>query len=372
MKKKSSFQFNHLPLSMLIVVFSLLFSINIFAQPSEMTLRVTSSSVNTAGTALGSQADLLLPSFFDTHIETSTNAFLPVGVYDGYCVNEGTAIAFSPTIHNADGYPADDVASHVVSMAYSTDAQVAARLNWIIAQNFTSDPKYAGQFNFGEIQGSIWEIQGVAHATYYTGLYEAILTDNFAQAVLSSDIDLIKAMSLSAVTSSIDVEPIGSYSNMILDAATLANADAQPLIIQVESGKLGSLVWFDKNSNGIQDGTEVGIAGATVFLYDNMNNLIATTTTGDDFSTPAIETGYYQFTGVHGADYVIQVDLSTATNLPASVLPNLTQTYDADGLGTPNQSSITLPSAGNNQAQHFGFVAACPPARCGTVTAVKN
>jgi SdrD B-like domain/Secretion system C-terminal sorting domain len=45
------------------------------------------------------------------------------------------------------------------------------------------------------------------------------------------------------------------------------------------SNRLGDKVWFDANSNGTQDAGEVGVAGVTVTLYNNLGAAIATTTT---------------------------------------------------------------------------------------------
>ena len=36
-----------------------------------------------------------------------------------------------------------------------------------MAQNFTSDPKYGGQYNYGEVQYAIWRILGFTDQVIY-------------------------------------------------------------------------------------------------------------------------------------------------------------------------------------------------------------
>ena len=44
-------------------------------------------------------------------------------------------------------------------------------------------------------------------------------------------------------------------------------------------GSIGDKVWNDVNANGTQDVGELGVAGITVTLFNNANNIIATTIT---------------------------------------------------------------------------------------------
>lgn len=50
-------------------------------------------------------------------------------------------------------------------------------------------------------------------------------------------------------------------------------------LISAPPAQLGNYVWIDNNKDGIQDAGEVGVAGVTVSLFDNVNALIATTIT---------------------------------------------------------------------------------------------
>jgi hypothetical protein len=65
----------------------------------------------------------------------------------------------------------------------------------------------------------------------------------------------------------------------------------------VAKASLGDYVWFDQNSDGIQDEGEPGIEGATVRLYDANDNLLKTTTTDAN--------GYYLFDGLTPGGYYV-------------------------------------------------------------------
>jgi hypothetical protein len=63
------------------------------------------------------------------------------------------------------------------------------------------------------------------------------------------------------------------------------------------SRSIGNFVWSDVNLNGRQDAGEFGIDGLTVELIEGTLT-IASTTTGDDPTTPALEHGFYRFSGL--------------------------------------------------------------------------
>ncbi len=105
-------------------------------------------------------------------------------------------------------------------------------------------------------------------------------------------------------------------------------------------GSIGILVWNDQNGNGVADSGEPGLSSVTLTLYDASNNPIGTTTTDNN--------GNYNFTNLVAGTYTVCVTPST---LPVGFV----ETYDLDGLSTPNCATGTL-SAGQNRVDfNFGY-----------------
>ena len=67
------------------------------------------------------------------------------------------------------------------------------------------------------------------------------------------------------------------------------------------TSSLGNYVWFDTNKNGIQDGTERGVAGVTVSLFNGAGNLLITTVTNQN--------GLYLFNNLPVGSYSVGVTL---------------------------------------------------------------
>jgi hypothetical protein len=68
-----------------------------------------------------------------------------------------------------------------------------------------------------------------------------------------------------------------------------------PLLLSRSETLLRGRVWVDNNFNGIQDSGETGIGNVGVKLYDDLDNLINTTTTSGDgsYNFPGLEPGNY-------------------------------------------------------------------------------
>jgi fimbrial isopeptide formation D2 family protein/uncharacterized repeat protein (TIGR01451 family) len=122
----------------------------------------------------------------------------------------------------------------------------------------------------------------------------------------------------------------------------------------VGNSSIGDLVWFDVNGDGIrQTGTvtEPTIPGAVVTLvWGGADGNLATTADNVSYTTTTDANGGYLFPGLpvvgSGSPYRVTVT-------PPAQYTN--QTFDADGLGTPNQSSLTLPVNTANLLQDFGY-----------------
>jgi hypothetical protein len=132
--------------------------------------------------------------------------------------------------------------------------------------------------------------------------------------------------------------PTGTYAVAIDAASVPANfvltAGTDPTVVTLAAGEantnadfgfqqqdatIGDLVWQDDNGNGVLDGGEAGIAGATVFIDDNGNGLLDVGET----SVVTDAAGAYDFTNLATGSYDVAVDLaSVAVNL---ALTNTTQ-----------------------------------------------
>lgn len=131
---------------------------------------------------------------------------------------------------------------------------------------------------------------------------------------------------------------------------------------------IGDQVWFDANANGTLDGSERGIAGVTVALVRDANGngawdanepIIATTVTATN--------GVYLFAGVPVADGTGTDDYLVWVNDVGSVLAGMTQTYDANGVGSASLSAVTDLAPAGNDLQDFGYTAPTQTAGAGLI-----
>ena len=333
------------------------------------TIRVASSATNAAGTGYGIQPDVLAPSYWDVYISGSSNPDLMDGVYDGYCLNPTLPIGLSPTSIGGDGGSGSALSSFApIGLGSLTQVQVD-QLNWLLAQNFTSDSKFAGQYNYGEVQVAIWKICGFSDLQIQAG-NNGFLTDNGRIVVNFVDADSLVSAAQAAINSGNGVVPSNAFFSMVLDPA----GDAQPLIIQLQSGKIGNFVWEDINRDGIQDANESGVNNVVVELYDGAGNFIASTLTGDDFSTAAVERGYYQFAGLKAGDYQVKFIAPTYDfTVQDSSAAGATDANDSDANAASGLSQIiTLPVGGSNQTIDAGLVSKAAAAISGFVYCDDN
>ncbi|KAB2659701.1 MAG: hypothetical protein DVB31_15505, partial [Verrucomicrobia bacterium] len=105
------------------------------------------------------------------------------------------------------------------------------------------------------------------------------------------------------------------------------------------SGRIGDLVWVDKNSNGQRDGGETGLPNATVRLYNQTTGALLSTTATDS-------NGAYQFTALPAGSYVVTVAS------PAGYTP----TSDLDGVRTPNTTVVVLANGQVRLDADFGYM----------------
>ena len=320
---------------------------------STFTIRVTSSATNVAGTNYGQQPDLGAPSFLDMVVTNSTDPLISNGVYDAYCLNPFIDILLSPTTYSAQNYAGNTSASFVpIGFSSLTQAQVD-QLNWLLAQNFTSDAKYGGQFNYGEVQIAIWKTVGFTDAQIASAGLDRFLNDNNRNVVTPADANFLISSAQSAVASGNGVLPTDAFFTTIIDPA----GNVQPLIVQLQSAKLGDYVWLDSNADGIQGTGETGVDQVIVELWSN-GVKIASTVTGDDYSTAAVEHGYYQFTGLKAGDYQVKFIAPTGQLLTTQdAIGNSQDAVDSDANPATGFSQIVTLAAGeSNQTVDAGLL----------------
>ncbi|MEM7531777.1 MAG: SdrD B-like domain-containing protein, partial [Chloroflexota bacterium] len=133
--------------------------------------------------------------------------------------------------------------------------------------------------------------------------------------------------------------------------------------------EVGNRVWYDENPDGLQNANEVGIAGVTVSIYDDADQLVAQTTTDTD--------GHYTFTCQDGleANKTYDIRLDNATDFATGPLADtfLTNAFQGsnpqiDSVGTPNgdgdpEYTVTLGDPG--QSIHYVDFGFTPPATIG-------
>ena len=322
---------------------------------STFTIRVTSSATNAAGTDFGQQPDLGAPSFLDMIVTNSTDPLITNGVYDAYCLNPLLDILLAPTSYLA-GASAGNTPGGFVSVGLGSITQTQIdELNWLLAQNFTSDPKFGGQFNYGEVQTAIWKIVGFTDAQIASANADRFLNDNNRNVVSVADINQLVADAQAAIASGNGVLPTDAFFTEVVDP----EGNVQPLIIQLQSAKLGDFVWSDTNGNGIQDVGEAGVNNVIVQLYDSTGTiLLASTTTGDDFSTAPVEQGFYQFTGLKAGSYQVKFLAPAGTFLTTQdANGNSQDAADSDANAATGFSQVVTLAAGqSNQTIDAGLI----------------
>jgi hypothetical protein len=133
---------------------------------------------------------------------------------------------------------------------------------------------------------------------------------------------------------------IDNTSALTLPAA--ANNTAQDFGY-VGTGSIGDRVWYDQDSDGVQDAAEPGFANIIVALDIDFNQdgtVDYTTTTTTDIN------GNYLFPNLPVGSYTVRIPTAPS---------GTAQTFDADGTGTVKPIQSGARAGQNNLAQDFGF-----------------
>ncbi len=111
------------------------------------------------------------------------------------------------------------------------------------------------------------------------------------------------------------------------------------------TASVGDFVWNDLNANGVQDGGEPGIGGATVTLTGPSGPLSTTTDASGGYSFQKLVPGTYTVCTALPSGYS-NTSLANQGNNAA---------LDSDGSGTSNCATVTLAGGQTNNTIDFGF-----------------
>ena len=137
---------------------------------------------------------------------------------------------------------------------------------------------------------------------------------------------------------------ISGIDNRIPVTVAAAESDTGNDFLDRGLGTIGNSVWLDENSDGIQAAGELAVRNASVSLTgtDISGNTVNRTTVTSNGSSN------YIFSGLppsNGSGYTITV----------TPLAHLSQTYDENGLGTPNATTVVLAAGGEHLTADFGY-----------------
>ncbi|MBK8685660.1 MAG: carboxypeptidase regulatory-like domain-containing protein [Bacteroidetes bacterium] len=137
---------------------------------------------------------------------------------------------------------------------------------------------------------------------------------------------------------------VAGDSNMSVDAGIYVPSPV--------SACLGDRVWMDMNANGIQDGSELGVAGVTVTLYNNAGEPISTTITNSNgiYSFCSLTPGTYSVGFSKPIGYILSPDNQGSDDGADS---------DADPI-TGMSSTVTLLPGDNNLSLDAGLYPQAP------------
>ncbi len=172
------------------------------------------------------------------------------------------------------------------------------------------DPNLTGTQNYTTTTATVGPIDGIyAFTNLYPGSYivEFVTPTGYKRA------DYFVGAGLNAATDS-DMQTSGAAAGRTTTITLPYNTTDNTWDAGfVPLAAIGNFVWRDINNNGIQDGGELGVAGATVTLLDSTGAVVTTDGMGNAVSTittPA--SGAYSFTNLDpDIDYIVQFTLPT-------------------------------------------------------------
>ncbi len=178
-----------------------------------------------------------------------------------------------------------------------------------------------------------YSFTGVAPGTYVVqfvlpGTYQFSSADQGGDDTADSDADPGNSGKTAPVTLTAGENDLSVDAGMYVSAATLAS--------------VGDRVWNDANANGIQDGGEADLSGATVRLLDSTGtSTLATTTTNGS--------GIYSFGALSPGTYVIQFVAPGGYQI-GPALQGSDRTIDSNAVSSDGKTAAFTLAAGQNLA----------------------
>jgi hypothetical protein len=281
----------------------------------------------------------------------ANGAYLFGGLAAGsYTVTVGTPAGYVPTLSNAGGDANLDSNGSPAAVTLATDASVNRSIDFgytkgtgKIGDRVWNDANGNGIQDGGEagIAGVTVTLGGAASATTTTDASGNYLFSGLLAGAYTVSVATPAGFTPTAAIAGPDraVDSNGSPTNV-----TLASNNAVDLTIDFgftkPSGKIGDLVWYDKDRDGIQDWGEYGMSGVVVTLSGPVN---ATTTTNSQ--------GAYLFSNLPAGNYTVTV--GTPTGYVAS--PSLRgSNRNVDSNGSP-ASVVLATNSSVDLSIDFGF-----------------
>ena len=160
--------------------------------------------------------------------------------------------------------------------------------------------------NAGNNEGGLWDnvniaFQGLRYATNLGVLgWRTVTNQGGGTPNLATNYTLLPGSNLTVQFKATLNAPLAA--TQFVNQATMTSTQSAPISAWVTNVAVpvavGDWVWFDANTNGIQDGGELGISNVTVWLYTATTNWLASTNTS--------ATGYYLFSGWPAGSYFVE------------------------------------------------------------------
>lgn len=157
-----------------------------------------------------------------------------------------------------------------------------------------------------DFQAAIWTLEG-----------SYSYPDPFVNPFLQDVADQFGAGDLAGLTAAQAPNTPGGFGVGVLSLAFTngqhPGSPAQPMLVLLPQPPacIGNFIWEDKNTNGVQDTNEPGLAGATVTLYDCSGGFVTDRNGNPVLPIVTGTNGLYQFGNLNPGNYKIGVTLPT-------------------------------------------------------------